>query len=194
MATIYATDYAEVRLPVHDEELAYLELPLSQSQTTAAPLQPTVLLRAEFAGQAHSWEGAVVRSEGEIDPQTRMITLVAQVDAPYEAVGDRPPLAVGLFVEATIEGPLVDNVFVLPRSAIQQNDQLYVVGEDNTLSFRDAEILRMVEEEVYVTAGLENGEIVTLSTLNNAVPGMPVRPMSSAANSEPALGQEAFGS
>lgn len=174
MATLYATDIAEVRLPIHDEELAHLELPLANQIT--GQQRPAVVLRAPFAGKKHTWRGAIVRTEGEIDPKTRMITVIAQVESPYQTENDRPPLAVGLFVEAEIIGHKIGNVFVLPRSAIQANRQVYVIGKDNRLQFRDVEILRTVGEEVYITGGLNARETVCLSTVSNAIEGMLVRP------------------
>jgi multidrug efflux pump subunit AcrA (membrane-fusion protein) len=105
-----------------------------------------------------------------------MITVIAQVESPYETENDRPPLAVGLFVEAEIIGHKIGNVFVLPRSAIQANRQVYVIGKDNRLQFRDVEILRTVGEEVYITGGLNARETVCLSTVSNAIEGMLVRP------------------
>jgi RND family efflux transporter MFP subunit len=179
VAMLYATDFAEVRLPVHDDELAYLNLPLDGIALSVGS-EATAMLRAKFAGQQHEWQSTIVRTEGELDPQTRMINLVAQVESPYAAVDGRPPLAVGLFVEAEIQGQMVDNVFVLPRSAIQANQQVYIVTEDNTLEFRDAEILRIVEEDVYISGGLKAGELVCLSTVNNAVEGMFVQPVAAA--------------
>jgi len=176
VARLYATDVAEVRLPVHDEELAFLNLALN-GEAQPEVEQPVVILRAEFAGRSHTWEGRIVRTEGELDPQTRMINVIAQVEAPYETMGDRPPLAVGLFVEAEIIGARVHNVFVLPRSAIQANNQVYVVRNDNTIDFRDIDIMRMVAENVYVTEGFESGELISLSTVSNAIEGMRVRPM-----------------
>ncbi len=173
VAMLYATDYAEVRLPVHDEELAFLQLPLDGAQNT--PDLPKAVLRAKFAGEEHVWESNIVRTEGELDPQTRMINIVAKVDNPYRAVDDRPPLSVGLFVEAEILGRVVHNVFVLPRSAIQANNQVYVIDESNRLDFRDVEILRIVDESVYVTRGFDRGETVCLSTITNAIQGMAVR-------------------
>jgi len=158
VATIYATDYAEVRLPVHDDELAFLQLPLASLEQEQQPANhPKVILRADFAGQAHTWEGRIVRTEGELDPQTRMINIVAQVDAPYQASATRPPLAVGLFVEAEILGKVANNIFVLPRSAIQANNQVYVIDEANRLEFRDVDILRIVGEQVYVSSGFNRG-------------------------------------
>lgn len=176
VAQLYATDFAEVRLPVHDEELAYLNLPLDGISNTQQT-QAVAKLSARFAGQLHTWQGRIVRTEGELDPQTRMINVVAQVEAPYAARDDRPPLSVGLFVEAEIEGQTVNNVFVLPRSAIQANEQVYVVSPENTLEFRDADILRIVEEDVYIQGGFTAGERVCLSTVNNAIEGMLVEPV-----------------
>ena len=177
IASLYATDVAEVRLPIQDEELAYLKLPLS-GQTDQH--MPTVILRARFAGEEHTWQGRIVRTEGELDPKTRMINIVAQVQSPYERSGSRPPLAVGLFVEAEIIGKRVDNVFVLPRSALQANEQVYVVTDENRLSFREVEIIREVGEDIYITGGLKRGETISLSTVNNAIEGMLVRPIDKA--------------
>ena len=177
IASLYATDVAEVRLPIQDEELAYLQLPLS-GQTDQH--MPTVILRARFAGEEHTWQGRIVRTEGELDPKTRMINIVAQVQSPYERSGSRPPLAVGLFVEAEIIGKRVDNVFVLPRSALQANEQVYVMTDENRLSFREVEIIREVGEDVYITGGLKRGETISLSTVSNAIEGMLVRPIDKA--------------
>ena len=176
IASLYSTDFAEVRLPIHDEELAFLELPLATGDNGDSPL-PTAILRARFAGKEHEWRGKVVRTEGELDPQTRMINVVAQVEAPYKTTGDRPPLAVGLFVEAEILGKVVDDIYVIPRSALQANDQVYIIGVDNTVEFRDVDIARIIGEKVYLRGGLATGETVCLSTLNNAIQGMSVRPV-----------------
>ena len=156
-----------------------LDLPLAG--TPFNNREPTVVLRAQFAGQQHTWEGRVVRTEGELDPRTRMINVIAQVEAPYEQTDNRPPLAVGLFVEAEIIGHLVNNIFVLPRSALQPNEQIYVVGNDNRLQFRDVTILRSVDENIYITDGIRPGELLCLSPVNNAVPGMLVQPVTETA-------------
>ena len=173
-ARIYATDVAEVRLPIHDAELAFLDLPLDGTEQ-APSAQPMVKLRATFAGRQHVWDGRIVRTEGELDPKTRMINVVARVDEPYRMEGDRPPLAVGLFVEAEIIGTEAEDVFVLPRSAVQADNQVYIVRADDTLEFRDIDIMRTVGESVYVTGGIDAGEVISLSTVNNAIDGMRIR-------------------
>ena len=176
IATIYATDYAEVRLPINDEELAFLDLPLGPVTEGALPIPATqVSITARFAGAEHQWPAQVVRTEGELDPQTRMINVIARVDAPYAPSAGRAPLAVGLFVDAEIHGRLARAVAVLPRSAVRQNNQVLVVDSDNRLHFRPVTVLRMVAEEAYISAGLAAGERVCISSIDNALEGMTVR-------------------
>lgn len=177
IATIYATDIAEVRLPVNDDVLAFFDVPLTSEKSE---ISVPVRLSARFAGARQNWEGEIVRTEGEIDPQTRMINLVAQVEAPYEAMDDRAPLAVGLFVDAEILGTTLENIFVLPRSAMQSgvpsgSDLVYVVDAEGRLSFREVAVVRTVGDKVYIASGLQDGERVCISTMDSAVDGMTVR-------------------
>lgn len=174
VATIYAIDYAEVRLPIQDEELAYLELPLVYDQDAPATAVP-VTLRAQFGGALHEWQGEVVRTEGELDPRTRMVIVVARVAAPYARSEGRPPFAVGLFVEAEISGAVSKGVVVLPRSALRGDDRVLIVDADERLRFRTVEVLRVVRDEVFVSSGLAAGERVCVSPLEAAVDGMLVR-------------------
>ena len=192
VATIYAVDYAEIRLPLPDADLAYLELPLSY-RGTENRVGPRVTLRANFAGQTHEWQGRIVRTESEIDPVSRMVHLVAQVKDPYAAGTDptRPPLAVGMYVEAEIEGNVVTGVVVLPRAALRGSSQVFVVDGESRLRFRDVDLLRATTEAVLVRAGLEEGEAVSLSPLEAVTDGMQVQILGDILGDAAGLGEEA---
>ena len=183
VATIYAVDYAEIRLPLPDEELAYLDLPLSY-RGSQNRVGPPVTLRAQFAGRTHTWQGRIVRTEGEIDPVSRMVHVVAQVKDPYAPGRDlsRPPLAVGMYVEAEIAGRVATEVAVLPRAALSGPSQVLVVDEESRLRFRTVELLRSTTEAIVVRAGLEAGEMVSVSPLEAVTDGMKVRVLSDAAD------------
>jgi RND family efflux transporter MFP subunit len=182
LATIYAVDYAEVRLPLPDSELAFVDLPLVYRDDRGEQTYPVVILRADFAGRIHEWRGRVVRTEGEIDPASRMVHVVAQVKDPYARGSDpdRPPLAAGLFVTAEILGHRVDEVAVLPRAAIREDDQVLVVDAEDRLRFRTVSILRSTGGEVIVQSGLSDGERICLSPLSAVTDGMRVRPIEAA--------------
>jgi RND family efflux transporter MFP subunit len=177
VATIYAVDFAEVRLPIPDDELAYLDLPLAYRGQAPEAQGPSVTLRAQFAGKEHEWQGRIVRTEGEIDARSRMIHAIAQVADPYgegKRPG-RPPLAVGLFVNAEIQGKATPGLFSIPRSAMRGDSQVIVVDSNNRLRFRDVDIFRAERDRVLLRSGVEAGERICISPLEAAVEGMEVR-------------------
>jgi RND family efflux transporter MFP subunit len=175
LATIYAVDLAEVRLPLADEELAFVDLPLGYRGESGTSLGPEAILRAEFAGNVHEWSGRIVRTEGMIDPVSRMIHMVAQVKNPYgRSKPGRPPLAVGMFVKAEIVGRKVENVAVIPRAALRPDGRVLIVDTQDRLRFRDIEILRAMKNTVIVEAGLADGERICTTTLSAVIEGMKV--------------------
>jgi RND family efflux transporter MFP subunit len=174
IGSLYAVDKVEVRLPIQDEELEFLDLPLAGGRAADAAPAP-VVLRARFAGSIHEWQGEVVRTEGELDPGTRMVNVVAEVADPYAPRDGQPPLAVGLFVEAEILGRIVPNLAVLPRAALRGEGRVLVVDEGNRLRFRAVDVLRRANEQVFIRAGLAAGERVCVSPLPSTADGMRVR-------------------
>jgi RND family efflux transporter MFP subunit len=186
---IYAVDYAEVRLPVPDVELGFMDLPMLYRSETPEDGGPEVRVHARFAGGEHTWVGHVVRTGGEIDARSRMVNVVARVEDPYgrsERAGggagdepgagrERPPLAVGLFVEAEIQGRRVEGAVVLPRSALRDGDRVLVVDAESRMHFRDVEVLRSERGSVVIGSGLAAGEDVVVSPLSAVVDGMEVR-------------------
>ena len=176
VARLYGVDYAEVRLPIPDRDLEFVNLPLAYRGQRESARGPSVALMANFAGRRHRWQGRIVRTEGEIDPRTRMIQAIARVADPYgRARPGRPPLAVGMFVEAEIYGKSASNVFVLPRVVLRGADQVLVVDKDDRLRFRTVDILRTESDQVIIRSGLEAGERVANSVVEAAVDGMKVR-------------------
>jgi RND family efflux transporter MFP subunit len=179
IANIYAIDYVEVRLPIADQQLAYLDLPLAERGELDAATAPTVMLSADFAGRSYRWAGRVVRTEAEIDSRSRMIQVVARISADDVSADDPDalPPPVGLFVQAEIEGRPADNIVVLPRAAIRNSSDVLIVDEDNRLRFRSVELLRVYGEDAFISGGLSKGELVSISPLQTVVDGMRVEPL-----------------
>ena len=176
VATLYSTEYAEVRLPVKDQDLAFLPFSLARSDPPVK-VKTTAILRAEFAGGMHSWEAEVVRTEGELDPLSRVVNVIAQVADPYQPEEGAPPLTVGLFVEADIMGKRVDDVVVVPSTALQAGNRLFVVDANNRLSFRYAEVVRLTTETAYLRVDVSDGDRICATALDDAVEGQSVRPV-----------------
>ncbi len=174
---LYAVDYAEVRLGISAIDAGALDLPLDYRGDQPRPEGPLVRLYASYGGADYSWEGRIVRTEGEIDPRTRMVMVVARVEDPYGrgVAAGRPPLAVGMFVIAEIQGRTVPEAMVVPRAALRGQDKIFIVDEDDRLRIRTVDVLRREGERVIVRAGLTAGEQVCVSQIEVVVDGMKVR-------------------
>jgi len=170
IATVYATDYAEVRLPIASNQLAYMEI----SSSGRLPEQPApVTLSGTLGNVEFIWNGQLVRTEAEIDSSSRMIYGVARIR--NEEGSDMPPLVVGLFVQAEIQGRLLENVIRLPRTALRDQNQVLVVDADDRLRFRQITVSRIEHDDVLIRTGLVAGERVCVSPLQTVVDGMRVQ-------------------
>jgi RND family efflux transporter MFP subunit len=172
IASVFAVDWAELRLAIPSDEFAFLDLPRAPSAPDAGPV---VRISGHYAGRRHTWSGRVVRAEGALDPRTRLVYVVARVEDPYGLASGLPPLEVGLFVEAEIEGREVPGAMRLPRSALRGDGEVVVVGADAALRTRRIEVLRVDGETVFVAGGLAAGERVVARVPSTFVEGMKVR-------------------
>lgn len=183
LAKVYAVDFAEVRLPLADADLAYLDLDLADHSREAAGEGPEVDLSADFAGRKRHWKGRITRTEGEIDARSRMVHVIVRVEDPYGSAAEAggAPLAVGLFVDAAIAGRPLDDAIVLPREILRGGNRVFVVDKDDRLAEREVKIARKMMDEIILEGGLQPGDRVLLSTVEGAMAGMKVRVVEDAA-------------
>ncbi len=177
LARIYAVDYAEIRLPLSNRQLEFIDLPerFRDDASPRRPVGPPAVVEAEIGRTTYQWQGRLVRVEGAIDTRSRELFVVAQVDDPYaRGPAGRPPLRIGQFVTAKIRGRSLDKVFVLPRAALREGDELLIVDKDSKLERRNVTVVWSDADRVVVSDGLEDGEIVTLTSLSIAAGGTPV--------------------
>ena len=173
IASIYASDAIEVRLPIVNAQLAYLDPANLQRGELDPATAPMIRLTARYAGTSFVWRGQLARTEGEIDAQSRMITAVARVRQDNQSP-DVPQLQVGAFVAAEIEGQYLNDIVRLPRAALRPNSQVLIIDGDNRLRFRAVNVLRLENDFVLIDSGLESGEVVNLSPIQTVVDGMRV--------------------
>ena len=146
----YGIDTVEVRLPLSDKQLAALRLPLHAQQSVARP----VTLSSDFGGRRWEWEAEIRRIDAVIDRDSRVVHAVAEVDQPFMPTpAGRPPLAPGMFVQADIMTPAIDDLVQLPAGALRSDNSLLIVDASEHLQRRVVDVIRRTEEWVWV-AGL----------------------------------------
>jgi hypothetical protein len=166
---LYSIDAAEIVLPLEKDDLSWFNVP---GFTAGTGSKSSAKVTATVAGQALSWQGDVVRAEGKLDERTRMVNVVVRVEKPYDT---KPPLAVGLFVTVTIQGHILPNAAVIPRSGLRQGNVVWVVDKDNRLHFKKVELARFDGDSAILKAGLDADEAVVVSPLKAVTDGMKVR-------------------
>ncbi len=174
LGRVYSTDTVEIRLPLTATQLEELNLSIGfMADGVNAPL---VRFKAHVGNREHFWNGRIVRINASVDPQTRLIYAIAEVDDPYGLGSDGgSPIAVGMFVNAEIAGVTSQTALVLPRLALRNADKVYVINAENRLEIRTVDVLSTSPDFVLITKGVEVGEKVVTSTVPAAVDGMEVR-------------------
>ena len=165
LGNIYASESFEVRLPVADQDVPFTGLEFNGQQ-----IKQLKQLDVQFFIGKSILSGRVIRAEAEVDPITRMLSVVAKIENNKEKSNT---IAVGQFVQATISGIDIENVTVLPRTAVRDGS-VWIVDQELTLYKRSVETLRFENEFALIGEGLEKGDRLLTSRLSSLVNGLKV--------------------
>lgn len=175
VGALYTSSEIEVTLAVKDNDLQFLSIPMDGRKLDPNE-QALVEIRSFYKGKNQTWIGRLERVDGVIDPVTRMINLIAVFKNDFIET-DKPNLPIGLFVEALIDGINLKNIFSIPVNAISENNEVYIVNNDNELESRQLSILKKYSDFVIVKDGLKAGERIVISKLSTASNGIKVNPV-----------------
>jgi len=181
LGRIFAVDYVEIRLPLPEREMRFLNLPERFRDGEVSAASAPVSLRSLIDGKAATWTGEIVRVESRIDESTRQITAVAQVNDPYAKQSDgRPTLKIGQFLEAEIEGEILTDVFIIPRRAVRAGNEIILITGSNKLRRMTVEPLISDGEQIVISAhspqSPAEGDVLCLTPIPFAAEGATVLP------------------
>lgn len=179
----FATDVMEVRLPLTNRQLSFVDLPetFRDDAETETPVGPEVMLTGGIGANQSQWSGRVVRVDSAIDEMSRQLFVVAEVEDPYRRKegNDGAPLKIGLYVDAMVKGEKLEDVFVLPRQAVRVGGEVILIDEKNEIRRQKVEPIWSEEERVIVPAegaGLQAGDILCVTPLAFPANGAKVLP------------------
>ena len=177
LAKAYGTGSVEIEVPLKDSELAWFDVfensIFSNGDRNAANGTPAKVI-ADFAGAEHTWKGYVVRTAGQVDRTSRMISVVVEVSEPFDARNGRPPLLPGIFAEVLIQGNTLSNAVAVPRDAIREGNQMWLVN-NNRLEIRPLKVVRVDKNFAYIVSDDLDEANVIISSLDAVIDGMKVR-------------------
>ena len=177
LAETFAVDYAEVRLPVKQRDVAFLNLPkINQVQTEASDVE----IFYQLDGKKHVWPSQIARYEGVVDTASRVHYIVAKLDDPYGMKAEQGKQAneeirIGTFVNANISGKQLEDVVAIPREAVHGANMLYTVDRENKLRIMTFDVLRTDIDYVYTQQPLSRENRIIVTNLETPVEGMNLR-------------------
>ena len=171
LGEVFASDYAEIRLPISPQQLGFVNLPSLEND----PPVPVTLTDAIGVENPASWKAQIVRTEGTLDEATKELFVIARIDDPFGRISKTAPLRIGQPVRARIEGKILQKVFVLPRSSLRGVNRVYFVTQNPSM-IEKREILPIwsTTTELIVRDGISAGEKLSISRLPYAPDGAKV--------------------
>jgi RND family efflux transporter MFP subunit len=182
LAQTFAVDYAEVRLPIPENKIQFLDLPqLVRWGSNETIKGPEVALIARLGDEEQIWNGRLTRTEGVLDTRSRVLFSVVQIEDPYGLYGGNKsgngkgqPLRIGTYVNASIKGQQLHDVYVLPRHTLQAGDLVWVADNESRLRSRRVQVVTINGDEVFIRDGFESGDRVVFTRLENPLSGISV--------------------
>lgn len=166
LGRIYSSSTLEVEVRVPFKDLPWLgDLPMAINPGKEETGGAKVIF--ESAGRTHTWEGRLARIRAEVDERTRTLPLVVEVPASSF-------LKPGMFVHVELTGKKIDRAYLLPRSAIHPGNMVYL-ADNSHLSIQPVEVLRRLNDSVYVGKGLNDGDLVITTQISAPREGMKLR-------------------
>ena len=165
----YQKDNLEVDVRIPLEKLKWVE---SFFENGKMPAAEVTMAKPDKMGST-VWDAKVARIKAKIDETTRTLPMTLEIVQPEKRVKKIFDLKPGAFVKCSIKGKTIDNVFVLPRHIVKQDDIIYKVNTGN-LKMKKVRVLRKFEDEIYIDSGLEPGDRIIVSPLPGAFEGMAV--------------------
>ena len=176
LATIYATASVEIRLPIKNKDLPFINLPEQYRDGAKNQRGSAVNFTSDLIGE-QQWQGQLIRTEGAIDESAQQLYVVAKINDPYKSTSDNQyPVKIGQYVKAKINGKVASQVLVIPNSAIYQGSYVYVV-ENGTLQRKNIALAWQNALQGIVSKGLEAGSQLVLTPLGQVSSGTPVQIM-----------------
>jgi RND family efflux transporter MFP subunit len=172
LGEIFATDFAEVRLPLSAMQLAFARLPTREDD---APVAVTLTDALSSQPSHHTWPAKIVRTEGALDESSRELFAIARIDDPFGLISGNPELRIGQPVRAAVEGVVIENVFVIPRSALRGVNRVYLIDRgEMQIQRTDVDPVWSDAESLVVRDGFNEGDWLATSRLSYAPNGAPV--------------------
>lgn len=175
IADIFANDYSEVRLPIQNKDLKFLNLPTEDSDKSLL----NVTLESDLYPN-QKWQANLNRTESAIDEATQQLYVVAQID---NSTKSKKPIISGQYVTAKFTGKVVERAIIIPNDSIYQGSYVYV-EDAGILKKRSINIAWKNSKISLISSGLRNNDNLITTTLGLVTSGTAVKVINTSKGAE----------
>ena len=166
LGTLIGTDEWWVEVSIPASELKWIKIPGSGATITQRLGDDTSVVR----------QGAVLRVLPDVNPTGLMARVIVEIKDPMALEeGHGAALLLGTTVQVDIEGMREQNVVAIPRRALREGDNVWVVADDQTLAVVKVDVVRRERERVLIR-GLPSDSRIISSRIAAPIPGMSLAP------------------
>ena len=166
------------RLVGTDEYHVQVSVPVASLRTIRArsedgPGSPASIVQRVGQGTIER-QGEVIRQLPDLDPGGAMARILVRIEKPLGKKGELP-LLLGSFVDVATEAQPINDAIRVPRVALRNGRNVYVMNAQNLLEIREVDIAWSEPDSVLVTGGLGPNERVVISRIATPIPNMLLR-------------------
>ncbi len=170
LAELVGTDEYWIQASIPVDRLNWIMIP-------RRPAEPGSKVRI-LHRNGYEIAGTVTKLLGDLGSEGRMARILVEVKDPLNLTkGDKsqPALLIGEYVRIEIQGRTLQNVYRIPRTALRDNSQIWVVNQDSKLDIRPVETVWRDAKTVLLREGLAPDDQLIVSDLPAPINGMPVQ-------------------
>ncbi len=168
LGEIYATDAAEIRLPLSSVQLEQITIDEQGNQNI-----PVTLTDAINSNNKTTWQASIQRVEGELDAASRELFVIARIEDPFGIISSAPPLRINQPVKAAIIGNTLKDAFIIDRKHLYGANEIILI-EDNAILRQEINIIWTTPDTVITQDPQLAGKTIATSRLSFATNGSPV--------------------
>jgi RND family efflux transporter MFP subunit len=113
--------------------------------------------------EQREYEAEVLSIKASLSESTQMVGIIAEIKYPIIGSNNVPQFVIGTQISATIDAGTIHNVIKVPRHALINSSEIYIVDGEQTLQLRDVHVEWETAQHVFIKTNLSKDEIIVSS-------------------------------
>jgi RND family efflux transporter MFP subunit len=168
LATLIRADEIWVEIPLPTQQLSWISF--ADKNREGSPVQLSL--------HGKKWQGEMRYLYPELENDGRRARCIASIPHPFTQQKETSPLLINSFVDVTITAKELENIFIVPRDSLHENNIIWIKetpdSGESRLTYRSVTPLFTTDKTVILSTGVHEGDQIITSAISAPAPGMKV--------------------